>query len=127
MADDSLELTDQQKKRLHGMHLLLGAILDGMRLRGLRSPPVSLIQTFFEVCRQEGLSVDEYAKRVEIPQTTMSRHLLDLGDHNRKMEPGLGLVTSRPGDDGRRHEYILTERGRLLRDKTASLVEEWSR
>jgi DNA-binding MarR family transcriptional regulator len=67
------------------------------------------------------------AKRVEIPQTTMSRHLLDLGEHNRKKEPGLGLVTSRPGIDARRHEYFLTERGRLLRDKLETAFEMISR
>ena len=55
--------------------------------------------------------MEEYAKRVELPQSTMSRHLLDLG------EPGLRLVTSRLVLDARRHVYVLTERGRLLFNK----------
>jgi DNA-binding transcriptional LysR family regulator len=106
MAD---ELTE--RNRLHGVEQLIGALLDGLRTRGHRSPPVSLLQAFYAVCEEEGLSVEEYAKRVELPQSTMSRHLLDLG------EPGLRLVTSRLVLDARRHVYVLTERGRLLFNK----------
>jgi hypothetical protein len=125
MADNSLELTDRQMTRLGGLHQLLSALVDGLRARGHKSPPVSLIYAFWAVCLEEGLSVDEYAKRTEIPQVTMSRNLLDLGERNRKMEPGLGLVMSRPGQfDSRRHEYMLTERGRLLRDKVTLLLEK---
>ena len=103
--------------RLHGLEQLIGALLDGLRAGGHRSPPVSLLQAFYAVCEEEGLSVEEYAKRVELPQSTMSRHLLDLGEHNREGEPGLRLVTSRLSLDARRHEYVLTERGRLLFNK----------
>jgi DNA-binding MarR family transcriptional regulator len=106
MAD---ELTE--RNRLHGVEQLIGALLDGLRTRGHRSTPVSLLQVFYAVCEEEGLSVEEYAKRVELPQATMSRHLLDLG------EPGLRLVTSRLVLDARRHVYVLTERGRLLFNK----------
>ena len=128
MSDDSsLEFTDTETMRLRVMLELLTAILDGMKLRGHKSPPVSLLQAFLAVCQEEGLSVDEYSKRIEIPQSTMSRHPLDFGEHNRKMESGLGLVTSRPGFDGRRHEYVLTERGRLLRDKVTIAIEMSSR
>jgi hypothetical protein len=73
--------------RLHGLEQLIGALLDGLRASGHRSPPVSLLQAFYAVCEEEGLSVEEYAKRVGLPQSTMSGHLLDLGEHNRKGEP----------------------------------------
>ena len=60
--------------------------------------------------------MEEYAKRVELPQSAMSRHLLDLGD------PRLRLVTSRLGLDARHNEYVLTERGRLLFNKIAEAM-----
>jgi DNA-binding MarR family transcriptional regulator len=48
----------------------------------------------------------------------MSRHLLDIGDRNRKMNAGIGLVTARANPlNRRRREYFLTEKGRLLADK----------
>jgi hypothetical protein len=51
-------------------------------------------------------------KRTELPQTTMSRHLLDLGDRNGKKERGLGLITSRFNRfDHCKRDYILTETG----------------
>jgi DNA-binding transcriptional LysR family regulator len=104
-------------ERLRGLGQLIGALLDGLRARGHRyPPPVSLLQAFCAVCDEEGLSMEEYAKRVELPQSTMSRHLLDLG------EPGLRLVTTRLVLDARRHEYVLTERGRLLFNKIAEAM-----
>ncbi len=97
---------------------LLGAIISGMKARGHKSPPISLIDAFLLVCLEEGLSVEEYAARGKIPYVTMSRHLLDLGDQNRKGEPGMGLITARANPLNRRQrEYMLTERGRLLLEK----------
>ncbi len=97
---------------------LLGAIISGMKTRGHKSPPVSLIEAFLLVCLEEGLSVEEYAARGKIPYVTMSRHLLDLGDRSRKGEPGMGLITAGANPLNRRQrEYMLTERGRLLLEK----------
>jgi DNA-binding MarR family transcriptional regulator len=116
-------MADEPKGHVHAMLAqgnLIAAFVAGMRMHkgGPKSPPVSLLTAFLQICIEEGLSVDEYAKRAELPQSTMSRHLLDLGDRNRKMEPGLGLITSRFNRfDHRKREYMLTERGRALRDK----------
>jgi DNA-binding MarR family transcriptional regulator len=45
----------------------------------------------------------------------MSRHLLDIGERNRKMEAGFGLVTYRANPlELRKHEYMLTDKGRAL-------------
>jgi DNA-binding MarR family transcriptional regulator len=121
MADG---ITDDARKRLGLMADLYGAIIKGMNKRGLKSPPVTLIEAFLAVCIEEGLSVQEYAKRAKIPVTTMSRHLLDLGDRNRKMKPGLGLVTSRTNPLNRRQrEYMLTERGRSLLGKMTLVMQ----
>jgi DNA-binding transcriptional ArsR family regulator len=114
MADEP----DGYNAALLALKRLIEGVVTGIHKGGRESPAVSLLGAFLEVCMEEGLSVEEYAKRTELPQTTMSRHLLDIGDRNGKMEPGLGLITSRFNRlDHRKRDYILTERGRELRDK----------
>jgi hypothetical protein len=45
----------------------------------------------------------------------MSRHLLDIGERNRHMDHGFGLVTSRSNPfELRKHEFTLTDKGRAL-------------
>jgi DNA-binding MarR family transcriptional regulator len=47
--------------------------------------------------------------------STMSRNLLDMGDRNRHMEKGFGLVTSRNKPMNlREKEYFLTDKGRAV-------------
>ena len=46
---------------------------------------------------------------------TMSTNLLDIGDRNRHMEEGFGLVTARNNPMNlREKEYFLTDKGRAL-------------
>lgn len=117
MADDR-EVTNDQRSQAGILARLLGEIISGMNTRGHKLPPVTLLNAFLLVCLEEGLSVQEYAARGKIPYVTMSRHLLDLGDRNRKGEKGMGLITARANPLNRRqHEYRLTERGRLLAEK----------
>ena len=67
------------------------------------------------VAQEEGLSVSEYAKQAGVGQTTMTRHLLDIGLQTRKREPGLNLVMQRQDPlDLRRHQAFLTDKGRAL-------------
>ena len=114
MADEP----DGCNAALLALKRLIKAAVTGIHKGGRKSPAVSLFGVFLEVCMEEGLSVEEYAKRTELPQTTMSRRLLDLGDRNGKKEPGLGLITSKFNRfDHRKRDYMLTERGRALRDK----------
>lgn len=80
-------------------------------------PDISIeqIKTFLLVSQNEGLAGIEYARLAAIPQTTISRQLLDLGERNRKKEEGLGLVEARRDvQDYRRWLYRLTPRGRKL-------------
>lgn len=103
---------------------VIGAIISGMESHGHKSPPVALIAAFLLVSIEEGLSVLEYAERGKIPVSTMSRHLLDLGDRNRKGEPGMGLITSRANLlDNRRREYMLTAKGHALREKLGMAMQ----
>jgi hypothetical protein len=52
-----------------------------------------LLDAWIKGMQAHGLTVTEYAKRLRISKSTMSRHLLDIGDRNRKGERGMGLVT----------------------------------
>ncbi len=79
--------------------------------------PLQYVLTFLAVARDEGLGVTDYAKQLNVNVTTMSRHLLDIGERNRNMEPGWGLVTYRPNPfELRKHQYYLTPKGRSLLD-----------
>jgi DNA-binding MarR family transcriptional regulator len=107
--------TERDKKVFGGLANLIGALVEGMNARGHKSPPVNYVQAFCLVALEEGMGVEEYAARAKVSTSTMSRHLLDIGDRNRKRESGLGLVTSRTNPLNRRKvEYFLTEKGVAL-------------
>lgn len=77
--------------------------------------PARSVQAFLLVAQNEGENVQEYARRAQAPASTMSRNLLDIGERNRKGQPGFGLVIGRKGLENRRTmEYQLTEKGRAL-------------
>jgi len=77
--------------------------------------PLQYATAFLLVAQNEGLGVGEYAERAGVSVSVMSRHLLDIGQRNRHMEEGFGLVTYRANPmELRRHEYTLTDRGRAL-------------
>jgi DNA-binding MarR family transcriptional regulator len=80
--------------------------------------PATHIYSFLTVALEEGLGVHEYARRAGIPQTTMTRHLLDLGSMDRKRQPGLGLLAQRMDPaDLRKHQTFLTPAGRAVLNK----------
>jgi DNA-binding MarR family transcriptional regulator len=85
--------------------------------------PAQYITTFLLVALQPGLSVGEYAELAHVSNSVMSRHLLDIGDRNRQMNAGFGLVTGRPNPmELRKHEYFLTPKGRALFERMSRIV-----
>ena len=54
--------------------------------------PLQYVQAFLLVAAEENLNVTTYAKRAEVSQSLMTRHLQDLGEFNRNHEEGMGLV-----------------------------------
>lgn len=71
--------------------------------------------SFLTVSAFEGHSAREYGEMLSLSSSTMSRHLLDLGEMNRKREPGMMLIEQRPDPmDRRRSLYRLTPKGRGL-------------
>lgn len=73
--------------------------------------PLQYVRTFMLVATEPGLGVTEYANKAGVTQTVMSRHLLDIGERNRHMEPGFGLVEKRYTLNLRQSEILLTEKG----------------
>jgi DNA-binding MarR family transcriptional regulator len=77
--------------------------------------PLQHAYTFMLVALQEGLGVEDYAERAGVAQSVMTRNLLDIGSHNRRREPGYGLVSQRLDPlDMRRRQTFLTPAGRAL-------------
>jgi DNA-binding MarR family transcriptional regulator len=114
--DSGMELTKGHRRFAGNLADLLGAFIDGVQTKDehSKSVPLNYLCAFCLVAIEQGLSVEEYAERARVPVGTMSRHLLDIGDRNRK-RPGLGLVTSRPNPTNRRKsEYLLTAKGVAL-------------
>jgi len=83
------------------------------RIRG--TMPLRHVQAYLLVARKEGQTVTELAKQADMPVTTMSRNLLDMGDRNRYFEEGAGLVVGEDNPLNRRERlYSLTHKGRAL-------------
>jgi DNA-binding MarR family transcriptional regulator len=103
-------LNDNERRALLNM---MNALMSFTRLRS--TMPLQYVMTFLLVAQEEGLSVVEYAERSGVSTSVMSRHLLDIGDRNRHMADGFGLVTYRANPmELRKHEYFLTSKGRAL-------------
>lgn len=87
--------------------------------------PLQYVKAFLLVAEEEGLGVNDYAKRAGVSVSVMSRHLLDIGDRNRNMEQGFGLVTYRSNpNELRKHEYMLTDKGRVLLHKLTRQLKQ---
>ncbi|WP_316235084.1 MULTISPECIES: hypothetical protein [unclassified Bradyrhizobium] len=80
--------------------------------------PMQYLITFLLVVEHEGESVSDYARMADVPQTVMTRHLLDIGDRNRAGEDGFGLVTQeRDRKDLRKHHAKVTHFGHAVMNK----------
>ena len=77
--------------------------------------PLQLAFTFLLVAQEEGLGVSDYAQKAGVPQSVMSRHIADLGEHNRRHEKGLELLANKTDVmDRRRTQVLLTPKGRAV-------------
>lgn len=114
----STKLRDDEKIVLKNVMQLLDAF------RAVRpTMPLQHAYAFLLVAMDEGQGVMEYAERAGVAQTVMTRHLLDMGSHTRKREPGLGLVVQRMDPmDMRKHQTFLTNEGRALLHKIIRAV-----
>ena len=100
-------LTAEEKAKLKA---LLAALEPFRSLRG--TMPLQYVIAYLLVALEEGEGTTEYARRAGVSQSVMSRHLLDIGDRNRHMEPGFGLITQRQDPMNlSKHMCQLTGRG----------------
>lgn len=113
-------LSEEDRKSVHG---LLGALEPFRSLR--QTMPLQYVTAFLLVAEEEGMGVGDYAKRAGVSVSVMSRHLLDIGERNRDMEAGFGLVTYRSNPmELRKHEYFLTDKGRATLHKIKRAWEQ---
>jgi DNA-binding MarR family transcriptional regulator len=105
-------------KKLDGVEYdtLKGMLAAIEAFRAIRpTMPLQYVVAFLLVAMEEGLGIGDYAKRAGVSMSVMSRHILDIGDRNRHMEEGFGLVTSKQSPmELRKNEVYLTPKGRTL-------------
>lgn len=87
--------------------------------------PTQLVQAFLAVGLNEGQTLTDLAELLGTNISTASRQLLDLGERNRKMEPGYGLVDRKVDPMNLRvNRYTLTPKGRLLIRELAAIMKD---
>lgn len=87
--------------------------------------PAQVLQTFLTVAMNEGKSLTEISELVGSNLSTTSRHLLELGERNRRLEPGYNLVDRRTDPMNLRQNcYTLTTKGKLLVAEIVKLMED---
>jgi DNA-binding transcriptional ArsR family regulator len=80
--------------------------------------PASYIISFLTVAEKEGLPVSEYAREVGVYKAVMTRHLLDLGERDRRGEEGMNIVEQRRDkQDLRVNRSFINEKGAALLSK----------
>jgi len=113
-------MTDQSTRELARLRSALGAL---QAINANMSVQSAI--SFLFLAQFEGHSLREYSEMLDVPQSTMSRHLLDLGPRLRDMSPGYGLIEQSIGvDDMRKRAYKLTAKGRALALTLIDLMEK---
>jgi DNA-binding MarR family transcriptional regulator len=80
--------------------------------------PASYIISFLAVVEKEGRMVSEYARDVGVVKPVMTRHLLDLGERDRRGGEGMGLIDQRRDrQDLRVNRSFVSEKGAALLSK----------
>jgi hypothetical protein len=80
--------------------------------------PASYIITFLAVAEKEGRPVTEYANEVGLFKAVMTRHLLDLGERDRRGGEGMGVIDQkRDRKDLRINRSFISEKGAALLSK----------
>lgn len=94
-------------------------------LRGMIADDVSMkvVHAFLLVCLNEGKGTIELADMAGVSKSTMSRHLLDLSENLRSGDSGYDLLSRTQDPNNMRSvRYILTPKGKMLRNNIASLL-----
>ena len=85
--------------------------------------PLQIAYTVILCAIHEGESIGDIAKRAGFAGSTTSRHILDLGEYDRKKQPGYKLVETRLDPmELRRKTVHLTPKGRNLLNQIISTM-----
>lgn len=77
--------------------------------------PIGQLMAFLIVALNEGKPMKDLAKLADSNISTMSRQLIDLGQRNRRMEPGYMLIEQRQNPMNlRENQYSVTLKGNHL-------------
>jgi DNA-binding MarR family transcriptional regulator len=119
MSEFKSILTEEEKAYARSLLLALEPFRD------IRSTmPLQYVYTFLLVATDEGKGGTEYAQKVGVSPTAMTRHLLDIGDRNRALEDGFGLITQeRDRHDLRRHHARVTPQGKALMNRIVNALK----
>ena len=104
-------LSEDERAQLRTLYLALKPFRD------LDHPqlPMSYVTAALLIALDEGLGASEYADKLGVSVSVMTRNILDIGERNRQRGDGLGLVTQeRDLLDLRKHRSRLTPRGKKL-------------
>lgn len=122
---DRTQMSDR-KSDLEAVRVLMSA-LEPFRAHN-PTMPLQLAFTFLMVAADEGQPVSEYARKLGMAPGVMARNLLDLGDYNRRREPGLELVSDKFDPlDRRIHRKFLTHKGQALVGAISRAMERMKR
>jgi DNA-binding MarR family transcriptional regulator len=84
---------------------------------------VESIKTLLHIALNENKSVHDYARMAGVGGGPMSRRISDLGELDRRLNPGLQLVESRPDPLDRRLILVrLTHQGRAFANRVAATI-----
>lgn len=88
--------------------------------------PIRHLLVFLEVARStdtDGVSLQELAERCDVSSAAITRIIQELGEFNRKAEPGLKLVEYNVQLADRRFKpVVLTKKGRALAARLANIM-----
>jgi DNA-binding MarR family transcriptional regulator len=105
-----VELDDDDKRVLSGLVDTLQQFAD-MRA----NIPLHQVIMLLRLAMEEGKSQKHYSVKWDLPPSTVSRAMLDLGKRTRKGEEGLGLVQEQHAPHSlKEHEVYLSPKGRGL-------------
>lgn len=106
-------LSDETRQAAKALRLALEPFLEANP-----TIPASYIVSFLAVAEKEGLPVNEYATELGIYKAVMTRHLLDLGERDRRGEEGMNVIEQRRDKkDLRINRSFISEKGAALLSK----------
>lgn len=110
MADVTPTLTEEEREFCLAAYNFLDAFTDLQPTMTAQT-----IKAFLLVCIDEGKGSTDYAARLGVSPSIMTRYLLDWGERNRAREEGFGFIRqTRDTFDLRRQQALLTPPGRTM-------------